>query len=136
MAILPQVIIPLSFCLNLVRVCVELCGLKFPVKRVEINTVFNNHFFESCFLDILLSKFGLHVFEERTRKDLDVSDLHGGQMDTPTGNNLGHLTYNLFAKHLTVLYDVVDGGVCDLVADDGARHVSQSIVCCLVVSPG
>ena len=76
----------------------------------------------------------MHVFEERTRENLDVGDLHRGQMDAPTRNNFSHLAYDLFTEQLAVLDDVVDGRVCDLVADDGARHISKSIVRCFVVS--
>ena len=75
---------------------------------VEVNRVLNDHALEGSLLIVLLSELALHIFEERARADLDISDLDCGEMDTPASDDGGHLLHDSLTKGLPVLDDVVD----------------------------
>ena len=113
---------------DLLSVGVTLVLLEGLVKLLEVDGVLDNKSLKSGFLLVLFTEFSLHIFEKAAGKDLDVYDFDGGEMHSPSLNDFTHFIEHLLSDLLTILDDVVDGRVGNLIANDCAGHAGQSII--------
>ena len=79
----------------------------------------------SGFKHLLLLELSLHVGEQSVRADLNVRDLNGLKPHAPACQGLLEIVFENFTKGRSVLQNVIDGHVGDLVTDDGSSKVAN-----------
>lgn len=79
--------------------------------------------FEAVRLDtVLLTELGLHLREESMRTDRHIRDLDGLHPHTPAGKKLLHIILDAVTEHGSVLEDVIDRHIGNLVANERLSH--------------
>ena len=94
---------------NLPGILSSLDFFKFVRQPVFMKISLDDQSFESRFLCILLTELSLHVLEESTGADPDISDFNSCEVNTPTFDDLSHFLEDSLTKALSVLDDFGDG---------------------------
>lgn len=76
----------------------------------------------------ILAEFALKVSEKGSRADLNVSDFYSLEPHTPSSGHFLERRDDLVFEFFTILDDLIDSRVSDLVSDDCGRHLDEQFV--------
>ena len=77
----------------------------------------------------ILAELALKVSEEGSRADFNVSDFDSLKPYTPSSGHFLERRDDLVFEFLTILDNLIDSRVSDLVSDDSGSHLDEQFVC-------